>query len=483
MRKAAKQIGLGAAALVLLCAVVRFIFFNSFSLYIPAAYNTDESPDQWAARISIDHPEVLGTGTAVIRNGFVQIPVYALTPGEAAVTVSTDDETVSIYNVLKVDRFRSVYDFGTGNFTGDTAVVISITLFWLLISAIMLWHFFQAKGAAFYDYSTIYYAGFSLFALATGLVMLSVTVSRLAHPESYSMYSAYAAVSGASVRYMMLTTPVILFFAAAVAVSNIALLRHERPRPQNILGLLLSILLLIGEGTGWYLFTLNIMGSDWQGRLSNALQNTYATLFIYCQCMLTGAVICGIKAARHIPAADKDFIIILGCWFRPDGTLPPLLRGRADQALSFWRSQREKTGKEARFVPSGGQGRNEPMPEANAIRNYLLSRDVEDRLILPETGSVNTLQNMEFSREIIQNTDPKGKIIFSTSSYHVFRSGLLAKEAGLSAEGIGCRTKWWFWPNAFVRETAGLLQKRWKQEVLFLIVLVVFFDMLSLVLG
>ena len=483
MRKAVKQIGLGAVALALLCIGIRFAFFNSFSLYIPIVHETNENADQWAARISIDHPEVLSTGTVVIHNGFVQIPVCALNPGEAAVTVSTDDETVSFYNVLKVDRFRLVYDFGTGNFTGDTVVVICITLFWLMVSAIMLWHFFQAKGAAFYDYSTIYYAGFSLFALATGLVMLSVTVSRLVHPESYSMYLAYSAVCGASIRYMMLTTPVMLFFAAAMAVSNIALLRHERPRPQNVLGLLLSLLLLIGEGIGWYLFTRNSMGSDWQGRLDNALQNTYATLFIYCQCMLTGAVICGIKAARHIPAADKDFIIILGCWFRPDGTLPPLLRGRADRALSFWNSQREKAGKEARLIPSGGQGGNEPMPEAEAIRNYLLSRGVNEQLILPETRSVNTYQNMDFSRKIIQSTDPEGKTIFATSSYHVFRSGLWAKQAGLSAEGIGSRTKWWFWPNAFIRETAGLLQKRWKQEVLFLFALIAFFDVLSIVLG
>ena len=53
----------------------------------------------------------------------------------------------------------------------------------------------------------------------------------------------------------------------------------------------------------------------------------------------------------------------------------------------------------------------------------------------------------------------------------------------MSAEGIGSRTKWWFWPNAFVRETAGLLQKRWKQEVLFVLVLIAFFDVLSMVLG
>ncbi len=482
MRKAAKQIILGAAALAVLCVVIRFAFFSKFYLYFPAGGEAGEDVSQWNARVSVSDPEVLRAGEAAVFNGFVRIPFYAQGPGEADVTVATKDDTISYFHVLKADRFRMIYDASSGNFTGDTAVLVGVTLFWLLVFAIMLWRFFQAKGAAFYDYGTIYYAGFSLFSLSSGLVMLSVTVSHLAHPESYSMYSAYSAISGASVRYMILSTPAMLFFAAALAVSNIALLRHESPRPQNMLGLLLSLLLIAGEAAGWYLFSRDMMVSEWQGRLDNALQNTYATLFIYGQCMLTGAAVCGITAARRVPDADKDFIIILGCWFRKDGTLPPLLRGRADRALEFWREQKEKTGKEACLIPSGGKGNNEPIPEAEAIRNYLLSRGVPDRLILPEKRSVNTRQNMSFSEEIIRGTGREGKTAFATSSYHVFRSGLLARQAGLSAEGIGSKTRWWFWPNAFIRETAGLLLKRWKQEVLFMLLLVAFFDVLSLVL-
>ena len=482
MRKAAKQIILCAAALAVFCVICRFAFFNRFTLYIQINSNTAGLVSSAEAGVNVEHPDVLRTGDADLRADYVRIPVFAQHPGKTDIILDTGDEAVSVFHELRVDRFLTVYDSSTGNFTGDTAVLIGVTLFWLLVSAIMMWHFFRAKGSSFYDFSTIYYAGFSLFALASGLVMLSVTVSRLVHPENYIMYSAYSAISGASVRYMILTTPFMVLFAGAMAVSNIALLSHERPRPQNALGLLVSLLLLVGELIGWYLFSRDFMGSDWEGRLDNALQNTYATMFVYCQCMLTGAVICGIKAARHVPDADKDYIIVLGCWFRKDGTLPPLLRNRADKALEFWHMQREKTGKEAFFIPSGGQGSNEPMPEAEAIRRYLLSSGVADHQILPETQSVNTLQNMGFSREIIRENNPEGKTVFATSSYHVFRSGLWAKQAGLSAEGIGSRTKWWFWPNAFIRETAGLLQKRWKQELLFLLLLLVFFGSLSMVL-
>ena len=141
------------------------------------------------------------------------------------------------------------------------------------------------------------------------------------------------------------------------------------------------------------------------------------------------------------------------------------------------------TGREACFVPSGGQGPDESMPEAEAMRRYLLSQDVPPHLILAETASKNTLENMSFSKKIIRESSPDAKVVFSTTSYHVFRSGLWANLAGFPAEGIGSKTKWWYWPNAFMRETAGLLRKRWKQEILLLVILLVWFGTLSMLLG
>ena len=123
------------------------------------------------------------------------------------------------------------------------------------------------------------------------------------------------------------------------------------------------------------------------------------------------------------------------------------------------------------------------MAEGEAIRRYLVSQGIPERLILPENQAANTYQNMDFSKAIIQKIKPRGKALFATTNYHVFRSGLWASLAGLPAEGIGSKTKWWYWPNAFMREVVGLLKKRWKQELLFLLLLIVFFGVLSMVLG
>lgn len=482
MKKAAWEIAVCAAVLIAFCLVCRFTFLNTYTAYIPVSSARAENLRQGGVRMASDAPHVLRCEVEV-RDGYLCVPVHPDQAGEAFLQFQDEKGDDLNAMLLRVDRFMTVYDPQTGGFTGDSAVMIAITAFWLLVSFIMLRHFFQAKGAAFYAYSTIYFMGFFLFSLVTGLVMLNVTAAHLLKPAQYSMYSVYSVINSASTRFMLLTLPLVVLFAIAMGVSNVALLRHEKMWLPNMMGLLLSVALILGEGLGWYLFSRDFMGSEWEGRVRQTLENTAATVFVYCECMLAGSIVCGVKAAKHRPAPDKDFIIILGCWFRKDGTLPPLLRGRADRAIAFWREQKEQTGKEARFIPSGGQGKDEPMAEGEALRRYLLSQGVPESLILPETESKNTYQNMDFSKAIIQSVNPQGKALFATTNYHVFRSGVWASLAGLDAEGVGSRTKWWYWPNAFIREVVGLLKQRWKQEILFLILLIVFFGVLSMVVG
>ena len=104
------------------------------------------------------------------------------------------------------------------------------------------------------------------------------------------------------------------------------------------------------------------------------------------------------------------------------------------------------------------------------------------RLILPETDSGNTYPTLLFSRRIMEENGLPGSCVFATTNYHVFRSGMWAVRAGLNAEGISSRTKWWFWPNAFMRECIGLIANRWKQELILLTGLVAFFALLSMTL-
>ncbi len=481
MRQAVRQIALCVLGLLIFYILCRFVVFRSFTAHIPV--NALYRPVSQNGLLFLPEEEgILQMGEPRVDNGYLHIPVTPVRPGETWIDIQSAEGISIAGSLLRVTPLMTVYDRSSGNFTGDSAVLLTVALFWLLVALIMGRHFLLSRGPAFYSHATIYFGGFSLFSLGNFVLMFGVTLAHL-FSDDYNMFSACQSISGASRQFMLLTMPLMLFFAVAMAVSNIALLRHERPRMQNVLGLLLSLLLIAGEALGWYLFFRNFSGSEWELRVQTTLENVYATAFVYFECMLIGSVLCAIRAIRHKPAPDKDFIIILGCWFRPDGSLPPLLRGRVERALAFWRMQKKRTGREAVLIPSGGQGRDECMPEAEAMRRYLLSQGVPDRLICPETQSANTLQNMAFSRKIIEKHHSSGRVLFVTTNYHIFRSGILAAKAGLSAEGIGSRTVWWFWPNAFLRECAGLLHRRWKQELVFLLLLIIFFSALSMLLG
>ena len=102
------------------------------------------------------------------------------------------------------------------------------------------------------------------------------------------------------------------------------------------------------------------------------------------------------------------------------------------------------------------------------------------KLIQEKENAVRMSDSSSESKGGKRSKDNKSNIIFVTTNYHVFRSGVWAGLAGLQAEGLGSGTKWWFWPNAFIREVIGLLANRLRNEILGLVFLVVIFGAISL---
>ncbi|MBQ5687129.1 MAG: YdcF family protein, partial [Ruminococcus sp.] len=151
------------------------------------------------------------------------------------------------------------------------------------------------------------------------------------------------------------------------------------------------------------------------------------------------------------------------------GGLTPLLKGRVDSAAAFEKKQYEQTGKHAVFVPSGGQGADEVMSESEAMKNYLLSIGIPQEQIILENKSENTMQNMQFSKKVIEEHGGEikdRKIAFATTNYHVFRGYILARKNGFEAKGISAKTKSYFYFNAFLREFIGLLvDQKWNHIV------------------
>ena len=480
MKRYVIQVVILAAVLLAICGACRLFMGNEYVVRFPASTQGQGFPK---VAVQADNPGIVSWQEPENHGNYITMRVKPEKPGEVFLELEDEKGDPFQATFLKVGPMLTVYDTATGGFTGDTVAIICVTIFWFAVSAIMAVGFFKAKGPAFYAYTTIFFVGFFLFALGTGIMLGISVVQHLLRPWEYPMSSVYSFINTASCAFLNLTFPLILAFAVAMAVSNIALLRHERFRPQNVLGLLVAFLMVAGAVVFLWMRNRDFMGSESEWRIRNTLENSYATVYVYFECMLAGSAICGITAARHEPEMEPDYILVLGCQFRKDGTLPPLLRGRVDRAIGFWRKQKARTGREATFIPSGGQGPNEVMPEAEAMRRYMLEQGIPEKSVLPESRSKNTYENMAFSRDLIRRTRNSDRVIYATTNYHVFRSGIWAARAGLKAEGIGSKTKWWYWPNAFMRECVGLIKNRIWEEIFLLIALNVFFVLLSLVLS
>lgn len=165
----------------------------------------------------------------------------------------------------------------------------------------------------------------------------------------------------------------------------------------------------------------------------------------------------------HIPATeDYDAIIVLGAQVLPDGTPSIQLSWRLDKAAELWRKH------PVPVVCCGAQGVNEPMPEAVAMRDYLVAQGVDAASVRIDPDSFNTRQNLKHAAQLLAE-DEVDTVLIVTSDYHLPRAMALAEDQGLQATGAGSPTKEGlrFWAKNHLRETLSWI-KYWAEKYILL---------------
>lgn len=134
---------------------------------------------------------------------------------------------------------------------------------------------------------------------------------------------------------------------------------------------------------------------------------------------------------------DSQAMIILGAQVYPDGRPSPQLELRLEAALNLWLQHPRPV------ITCGAQGKNEPEPEGDIMKAWLVARGIPAQQITAETTSRNTRQNLQNARRLL----PEGteRVTIVTSDYHLPRALLLARDEGLSADGAGspCKPEYW----------------------------------------
>lgn len=318
----------------------------------------------------------------------------------------------------------------------------------------------------FYSFGNIMVIGAILFETVLTLFLLSYFLSCIGNPDQLGLRAVFDRMISFPLLFSRYALAFLGLVCLLVSVSNVSLIRHEGFRLKNLNGVILSVLYIGGSFLLYAVSDLiyrkvivpnGLSGNTWAEGVYLAVTLFLMLFLCYYECVAVGTGILGFAAARKKPAYDKDYIIILGCLISREGGLLPLLKGRVNRAIRYAWDQEIATGKKLIYVPSGGQGKNEIMSEGSAMEFYLLTHGAEQDEVIAEKESANTWENMVFSKRIIDREKPDAKVAFATTNFHVLRSGILARKAGLDAEGIASRTKWYFWPNGFVREFFGIM--------------------------
>ena len=265
--------------------------------------------------------------------------------------------------------------------------------------------------------------------------------------------------------FTWLVLPVLVIIGLFFIVSTTVLIKREGMKLKNLFGVFLIDAYILGN---FFCVILPYM-MHVPYRIRFWLEMTEG----YFDCMLIGTVIMGGIAASHVPAKDKDFYIILGCSIAKDGGLLPLLKHRTNRAIRLAWDQEIATGKQARYVPSGGKGSDEIISEGAAMELYLLSHGAESDEVLPEKKSRNTYENLIFSRQVIDNAQKDARCAFVTSSFHVLRSGMISNRLGMFMEGAAARVRWYYSANASAREFVAIHGMYAKIHVLMVLAIAV----------
>ena len=278
--------------------------------------------------------------------------------------------------------------------------------------------------------------------------------------------------------FVMLTLPCIVILSVYSIISNFVLIKKEGFSYKNLLGVFLGLFALMGlfGSQSIYLMTSKLLAGKKLLIIKKLIDISINVFLSYLYTLIISTLYCNIRAAKHIPKEDKDYVIILGCMLKKDGTLTSLLKARVDKAIEFAKIQKERSNKDIKFIPSGGQGNDEIISEAEAMKKYLISQGIKPEDIIIESQSTSTAENLKYSYNIIMESKEDAKISFATTNYHVFRSGVIANECGIDCEGMGSNTKWYFYSNALIREfIANLIEERKKHISLILLINIFFF--------
>ena len=155
---------------------------------------------------------------------------------------------------------------------------------------------------------------------------------------------------------------------------------------------------------------------------------------------------------------EVDYVIIPGARIYKEKPLKSLSE-RIRSATEYLREN-----KNIKVIVTGGQGKNEDISEAEAIKRELIKNNISAERIIVEDKSRNTVENFKYAlskierEENVTNSERRIRILIVTNNYHLYRSKKIAELLGFEAYGLPAKTPLRAIPYSHIRESLSIIK-------------------------
>ena len=254
---------------------------------------------------------------------------------------------------------------------------------------------------------------------------------------------------GAVMCLLILTGAVLLLVPVFLVHNGIVMYKREGRSLANMLSLIFGIVIGAGEVATIYLL-LTESDAELAQRFAavNVVSRVISLSVIYISVSFLIFMFYSIFLMMIPRRRDFDYVIIHGAGLIDGSKVSKLLSERIDKAIEVYR----KDPTPPVLIPSGGRGSDELMPEAAAMAAYLREKGIPDDRIILEDKSATTLENLQYSKKILDEQEGRKYTALVTSNYHVYRALRYCRRIGLECTGIGSHVAMYYWPSALIRE-------------------------------
>lgn len=176
-----------------------------------------------------------------------------------------------------------------------------------------------------------------------------------------------------------------------------------------------------------------------------------ALLIIFASLAVVSVITAVIISAAMIRSMDRRpekpaNVIVLGCRVKENG--PSLMLDKRIEAAYEYLSENS----DVICIASGGRGDDEPISEAECIRQGLVRRGISPDRIISEDKSVNTYENIRNSLAILDSIGAQRRAVIVTSEFHQLRASMISEKQGLESYSVSSRTYPPLLPSYWIRE-------------------------------